>query len=74
MTEQPTIHICSAEEAEESDFIICVKASCATPFTDNETGACFDCGEPVQFRPYMPKAPGKLCMECFYDRVRGGHD
>ena len=59
-----TIKIVSNEEAERADFVVCVRAGSPSPFPDNETGICSRCGHPIIFRPYMPKAPPKICVEC----------
>lgn len=51
------IPVVSSEEAEDSDFVVCVRADEPTPFTNNLTGVCFDCAVAVQFRPSAPKRP-----------------
>jgi len=60
------IEIVSDEEAEKAEFLVCVRVGQPTPFDDNETGVCSKCGAEVQFRPYAPKTPQRLCMECFF--------
>lgn len=67
-----TIPVVEPEEAEDSDFVVCVLASEPTPFIDNLTGVCVDCGQAVQFRPHAPKRPPKICLQCMLDRVQGG--
>jgi hypothetical protein len=31
---------------------------------------CCACGVPVIFRPYMPKRPPRICLECMLARER----
>lgn len=59
-----TIEIVSDEEAENADFCICMPAWYESPFSDNEFGVCSKCGCEIMFRPYMPKRPPKICIEC----------
>lgn len=56
----------------EAEFCVCVLADAETPFTDNDHGVCHDCGKAVQYRPYVPAATKKLCIECFTIRVNAG--
>ncbi len=58
------IEIVSDDEAEKADFAVCMRAGSISPFTDNLTGTCFDCGHAIIFRPYLPTKPVKICMEC----------
>ena len=58
------VEIVSNEAAERADWVICVPWSVPAIYDDDERGECFICGEPVRFRPYMPKTPPKLCLPC----------
>lgn len=60
------IPIVSNEEAEKCDLVVCVRKTSpvARVFDDNEEGPCCKCGETVVWRPYMPKKPPRICMEC----------
>lgn len=53
------------EEAEQCDFLVCVRSTAPAYFDDDEIGSCFACSHPVRFRPRAPKAPKRLCTECF---------
>lgn len=59
-----TIKIVSDEEAETVDAVVCLRVGTPTVFTNNETGVCSRCGHAIFFRPYVPKGPPKICMEC----------
>jgi len=52
------------------DIVVCVRKGFPTPFTDNVEGTCIACGHAVVFRPYVPVALPKMCMECFLERER----
>jgi hypothetical protein len=65
------IPIVSDEEAEKADFVVCVRSPGPKYFPDNEYGHCVVCGHLVTFRPYMPKKPQRLCLECFADKELG---
>lgn len=68
MTAKVPITVVSDEEAEEVDAVVCLRAGSPSPFTDNETGVCSQCGHAIFFRPYMPKKPRKICVQCL-DRL-----
>jgi hypothetical protein len=67
-----TVEVVSAEQAEEADLVVCMRLGSPSPFTDNELGVCHDCQHPIIFRPYVPKKPIKVCLECMGDRVKAG--
>lgn len=52
------------DEIPEDAVVCCVKAEDETPFEDNLIGECFKCGCKVQFRPYVPVAIRKVCLDC----------
>lgn len=58
------VHVVEDEEAEKCDYLICVPAECDTPFTDNLTAFCCECGRKVQHRWHAPRKPKRICMEC----------
>jgi len=64
------IPIVSAEQAEQCDFVVCVRKGAFSPFIDNEAGRCSVCDHVVVFRPWMPKKPPRLCLECAAEMAR----
>lgn len=60
------VEVVSDEEANLAAFVVCVRADspAAEVFDDNETGVCSRCGAAIVFRPYMPKGPPKICLQC----------
>jgi uncharacterized protein (DUF983 family) len=50
---------------DEIDFVVCMRAD-EDPqyFTDNLRGVCSRCGAAIIFRPYAPKEPEKICVQC----------
>ena len=68
----PPIKVVSDEEAERADFAVCCRVGMSTPFTDNLTGVCAHCGHAIFWRPYMPKRPIKICIQCAADLPPGG--
>jgi len=59
------IPIVSDEEAETADYVVCVPADTPSPFDDNLTGFCCECGIKVIYRWHAPRKPKRLCMDCF---------
>lgn len=59
-----TATVMSEERCEQAAMVLCVRLGTPSPFTDNQVAPCALCGFAVIFRPYMPKAPPKVCMEC----------
>lgn len=70
---RPVIKVISEAEAEKLDFYVCPRKGTPTPFRDNLTGPCHDCGHPIIFRPYAPTRPVRICVQCMNDRLAGGH-
>jgi len=62
----PPVTIVSDDEAEKSDFVVCMPWGTPSPFTDNLSGFCSKCGCKVMYRWHAPRKPKKLCIECFY--------
>ena len=58
------IKVVTEQEAEAVDFVVCMREGGFTPFDDNVKGVCAHCGHAIFFRPYMPKTPPKICVEC----------
>ena len=56
--------VVSDQQAEQAEMVVCMLEGFDSPFTDNLTGPCARCGRTVIFRPHVPKAPPKVCMEC----------
>jgi hypothetical protein len=56
------------DAAEACDFVVCIRADAPSPFADNLTGFCCDCGVKVQYRWHMPRQPKRLCLDCFARR------
>lgn len=52
-------------DPEDADFLICVLAEHDSgTFRDNLKGFCCRCDRVVVFRPYNPKRPKRLCIDC----------
>lgn len=66
------IKVVSNEEAEKAQFVICMRANFPLqyPFPDNEKGVCGLCNAEIVFRPYAPKKPMKICMECAVEKLQ----
>lgn len=60
----------SADEV-EVDFVVCALNG-PSPFDDNLTSSCHDCGREVMHRPHVPAVVPKICVECLIDRSKGG--
>jgi hypothetical protein len=48
----------------EVTVIVCLEGDKPTPFEDNATGPCAECGVALQWRPNVPEPSIKLCMDC----------
>lgn len=55
----------STEECEDATYVVCCRAGVPSPYPDNVSGTCGICAHAVYFRPYMPKTPMRICLECF---------
>jgi hypothetical protein len=53
------------------DLVVCMRADGPDYFRDNEFGDCSRCGVRIKFRPYVPKEPPKVCMQCARSLVVG---
>lgn len=70
MSEKANIHgipvtVVSDEEAEKSDYVVCMPWGTPNPFDDNLKGICCKCGCDVMYHWHMPRKPKRLCMQCF---------
>ena len=59
------IRIANQAELEKADFVICMPLPDPKHFQGNIETECGICGEGIYHRPYMPKAPLKICANCF---------
>jgi hypothetical protein len=50
--------------AESCDLAICADWDGPRYFPDDVRAVCAGCGKALRHRPYMPKKPMKMCMEC----------
>jgi hypothetical protein len=59
-------------DAEKAEFFVCARdrGQRDKVFADNQSGICAHCGHPIYFRPYAPKRPTKICIECAVDLAR----
>jgi len=55
----------SPEECEKATYVVCTTADTPNPWPDNLYTNCGICGVAIQYRPYMPTTPMKICFECF---------
>ena len=58
------VTVASEEECERADYLVCVPWEGPRYFIDDQKGACCRCFRAVRFRPYAPKKPPKICLEC----------
>jgi hypothetical protein len=52
------------DECEKADVLICAPVAWGSMFTDSLIAACSQCNQPIQYRPYAPTKPPKLCVPC----------
>lgn len=60
------IRVVSEAEAEQVDWVVCVRdlpGEPRTPLAQN-FGSCFGCGHPIYWANSAPKKPPKICVEC----------
>ncbi len=58
------LKVVSDEEAEKMDYLVCMPATAGSPFDDNLTGFCSECGVKVIFRWHAPRQPKRICIRC----------
>lgn len=63
------------EEAEKSRLLVCAPLTVPLYFPDSLVGLCVRCQRHVQFRPYAPKRPLRVCIPCRKSdlSIVGGH-
>jgi hypothetical protein len=66
----PPFTVASAKDCEDASYLVCVLATMTSPFTDNERGVCSICERAVIFRPYAPKRPPRICIDCMIELVK----
>lgn len=64
------IEVTSTEEAEDAEYVLCVRKNIKSIFDDDEFGLCSICGREIRFRPHMPKKPKKICIECLFEKIK----
>jgi len=67
MTKPPEVEVVSKDEAERADYVVCARTEDLPPggyFPDDVHTVCVACNTAIQHRPYMPKAPRKICLQC----------
>ena len=62
--ERTGIKVVSEEEAEEADVVVCNTSDMWTPFRDNVSTVCAECGKGIYHRPHAPRKPRKICLNC----------
>jgi hypothetical protein len=55
------VNIATEEECERASFVVCGPTSY---FDDDIHAQCAFCRAPIVHRPYAPKTPTKICIEC----------
>ncbi|SRR6266446_1833698 len=58
------LEIGTQEDGEDCDYAVCIRATSPLVFPDNLVSTCCKCGCTIQYRPYAPKTPAKICLEC----------
>ena len=59
------IKVVPDEEAEKSDYVVCMPASSPAYFDNDLFANCVRCGVRIRHRPHVPKRPPKICVDCF---------
>jgi hypothetical protein len=61
----PPIRVVSdPEEMEQAEAVICMPDGEGQYFDDDVRTVCARCGVRIHHRPYQPKRPPKICLEC----------
>jgi hypothetical protein len=58
------LDLVSAEEAEATDYLVCIPWVGEHYFDDDVKASCVSCGIEVRHRPHAPKKPARICMMC----------
>lgn len=62
------IQVVSNEEAEKAEFVLCAPDG-PSSFADNIKTVCSMCGTAIMHRPYIPKKPPKICIQCLLTKL-----
>jgi hypothetical protein len=57
------ITVISDNESEKADYVVCMPVG-PSPFSDNLTAFCCECGIKLMHRWHVPRKPKKICIEC----------
>ena len=57
------VEVRSVAECEDADLVVCADESLSA-FPDNVHTTCAWCTRPIVHRPYVPKRPPKVCLDC----------
>ena len=49
---------------EEEAILVCTPAGSSSPWGDNVTGECFECGTAIKWRPHADSSMKKVCIPC----------
>jgi len=74
VADRPKIEVASDDEAEEADFLVCVRASEPSVFDDDLYDFCCKCSEKVRHRPHAPIVPKRICMVCAMAAMAEGEE
>lgn len=58
------VEITADDDAEHVDIVVCRLVTTPLLEPDNLLANCMKCFRMVQFRPYAPKKPPRMCDEC----------
>lgn len=64
------VEIVDAAKAETAEVVVCMRVvdMPIAVFPDDVIADCaHGCGFQIRYRPYMPKAPAKICLACASD-------
>jgi len=63
------IEVVSEDEAEKSDWFVCMPWKGVHYFDDDAMGHCTVCGIEVRYRPSAPKKPPRICLKCASEKT-----
>ena len=58
------IKIISKVDCEKAEFVVCCLLPDLKYFKGNIETECIFCGRGIYHRPYLPKKPPKICLDC----------
>jgi hypothetical protein len=67
------VKVADEAECEQATFVVCAPDApeLAASFPDNVHTRCAFCDAAVVHRPYVPKRPPKICIDCLLKLERG---